>query len=178
MIYINRDNKSSERDFERREFGKRGSDRPMHKTICSKCGNECEVPFKPSGDRPVYCSNCFENNSGSDSRRSEGRNFQRSNFRDRPMFEAVCDKCGSKCSLPFQPRSGKPVYCSKCFEGKSDRGGRSTEQYNEQFEALNAKLDKILKILNPGAVTKVALEEKPLSPKKPAKAKKTSIKIK
>lgn len=31
----------------------------MHKATCSDCGNNCEVPFRPSGDKPVYCSNCF-----------------------------------------------------------------------------------------------------------------------
>ncbi|MCC7564721.1 MAG: hypothetical protein KO206_00360 [Methanomicrobiaceae archaeon] len=36
-------------------------DRPreMHKTICSDCGRECEVPFKPTEGRPVYCRECL-----------------------------------------------------------------------------------------------------------------------
>jgi len=33
--------------------------REMHKAVCADCGKECEVPFKPSGDRPVYCRDCF-----------------------------------------------------------------------------------------------------------------------
>jgi CxxC-x17-CxxC domain-containing protein len=33
--------------------------REMHKATCADCGKECEVPFKPSGDRPVYCKDCF-----------------------------------------------------------------------------------------------------------------------
>ena len=28
-------------------------------TICSSCGNQAQVPFKPRMDRPVYCSDCF-----------------------------------------------------------------------------------------------------------------------
>ncbi|MEA2037431.1 MAG: CxxC-x17-CxxC domain-containing protein [Nanoarchaeota archaeon] len=36
-----------------------GGDREMHKATCAECGNECEVPFKPSGDRPVYCRDCY-----------------------------------------------------------------------------------------------------------------------
>jgi len=31
----------------------------MHKAICADCKKECTVPFKPSGDRPVYCKECF-----------------------------------------------------------------------------------------------------------------------
>ncbi|MBN1896506.1 MAG: DNA-directed RNA polymerase [Candidatus Aenigmarchaeota archaeon] len=34
--------------------------REFHKATCSDCGNECEVPFKPSEDRPVYCRDCFQ----------------------------------------------------------------------------------------------------------------------
>ena len=31
----------------------------MHEVVCSACGQTCTVPFVPSGDRPVYCSECF-----------------------------------------------------------------------------------------------------------------------
>ena len=40
----------------------RGEDRPMREyfaVICSSCGNQAQVPFKPRMDRPVYCSDCF-----------------------------------------------------------------------------------------------------------------------
>jgi len=33
--------------------------REMHKTICSDCGQECEVPFKPDPNRLVYCRDCW-----------------------------------------------------------------------------------------------------------------------
>ncbi len=39
----------------RKDFGPR----EMSKATCSDCGKECEVPFKPSGDRPVYCKDCY-----------------------------------------------------------------------------------------------------------------------
>ena len=38
--------------------------REMHKAICAECKKECEVPFKPSGDRPVYCKECFSKRKG------------------------------------------------------------------------------------------------------------------
>lgn len=64
MAYFRNDNSgrnrnsgsSGRRDFNRRD----GGDRQMHKAICSNCGRECEVPFMPSGNKPVYCSDCFE----------------------------------------------------------------------------------------------------------------------
>lgn len=34
-------------------------ERVLHKAICADCNKPCEVPFKPSQDRPVYCKECF-----------------------------------------------------------------------------------------------------------------------
>jgi CxxC-x17-CxxC domain-containing protein len=41
-------------------------DRPreMHKAICSECKNDCEVPFKPTQGKPVYCKECFSKRKG------------------------------------------------------------------------------------------------------------------
>ncbi len=33
--------------------------RQLFDVDCSSCGNKAQVPFKPSGDRPVYCRDCF-----------------------------------------------------------------------------------------------------------------------
>ncbi|SFM40817.1 CxxC-x17-CxxC domain-containing protein [Methanolobus profundi] len=41
-------------------FRSNNGPREMHKTTCSDCKQETEVPFKPSGDRPVYCRECFQ----------------------------------------------------------------------------------------------------------------------
>ena len=38
--------------------------REMHAVVCSNCGKETEVPFRPRGDRPVYCSECFAEQRG------------------------------------------------------------------------------------------------------------------
>ncbi len=35
----------------------------MHDAVCATCGIETQVPFRPSGDRPVYCRDCFKKNS-------------------------------------------------------------------------------------------------------------------
>lgn len=50
-----------------RSFGGDRGDRQMHSAICADCGAKCEVPFRPTGDKPVLCSNCF-GKGGSDSR--------------------------------------------------------------------------------------------------------------
>jgi len=63
----------SERPFRNRSFGRshgRGRqdqsfrERSMTQVICADCGKDCEVPFKPSADRPVYCRECFAKRKG------------------------------------------------------------------------------------------------------------------
>jgi len=85
------------------------------------------------------------------------RDSGRSNRRPLEMHEATCDKCGKRCEVPFRPTGNKPVFCSDCFkknEGSgSNFGSRNQDRpsqsgmFSEQFNKLNAKLDKILQVL-------------------------------
>ncbi|HIH98983.1 MAG TPA: hypothetical protein HA352_00600, partial [Nitrosopumilus sp.] len=49
---------------------------------------------------------------------------------DREQTTVTCSDCNVECTVPFVPRSNKPVYCSDCFrkykpdEPRDDRGGR------------------------------------------------------
>ncbi len=36
-----------------------GGSRQMYDAVCADCGSDCQVPFQPRQDRPVYCSDCF-----------------------------------------------------------------------------------------------------------------------
>jgi CxxC-x17-CxxC domain-containing protein len=42
-----------------KDFGRGRFDREMHDAICSECGQPCQVPFKPTDGRPVYCKECY-----------------------------------------------------------------------------------------------------------------------
>lgn len=42
------------------DHGSYGGQREMHVTTCAACGKEAQVPFVPRGDKPVYCSDCFQ----------------------------------------------------------------------------------------------------------------------
>ncbi len=42
--------------------------REMFSATCSSCGREAQVPFRPSGAKPVYCSDCFTSQRSSSSR--------------------------------------------------------------------------------------------------------------
>ncbi len=33
----------------------------------------------------------------------------------RQMYHAVCAQCGKDTEVPFEPREGRPVYCSDCY---------------------------------------------------------------
>ena len=192
------------RNFDRdnRSGNRRSGSRPeMHKAICDECGASCEVPFKPTGNKPIFCSTCFEKQGGSDSRydrndnsRRGGRDFSsasaslrrdgRSNSRERQMFPAICDECGAKCEIPFKPSNDKPIYCSTCFSKKdgqnrfdkgNSRSGGKTNQFENEFKAINAKLDEILQILSPSKPKKVAEVVEKKAVKRKAVAKKKAV---
>ena len=98
-----------------RGFGGRGGRPDMHRAICSECGNECEVPFKPTGDKPVYCNTCFGKGEG------------------------------------FKPKK--------------------TDEYKQEFDRLNTKLDRIIKALEAAGLKKEPAIVKPV-----AEAKKEEVK--
>lgn len=95
-----------------------------------------------------------------------GSGFSRGGDRgDREMFDAICGNCGKPCRIPFRPSAGRPVYCSDCFEKMGNSGRGDSRRFDDRaprapqaqggpdLGAINAKLDKILSILEPKAVT-------------------------
>ncbi len=55
--------------------------RIMHKAICSDCNKSCEVPFKPTGNKPILCTACFQGIS--DQKRGRPSSFNKFNASDR-----------------------------------------------------------------------------------------------
>ena len=43
------------------EGGFRRQNRQLYDAVCADCGAATQVPFKPRNDRPVYCSECYQN---------------------------------------------------------------------------------------------------------------------
>lgn len=186
MGNFQRDNRSgfSGRSFGRdrgqgggRSFQRPGLDRPqMFRATCANCGNECEVPFRPTGSKPIFCNNCFDRNAGQEggARRSfSGRDDRvRTSFADRPMYDAICTNCGNSCKIPFEPKEGREILCSDCFEAKtgsaprqssrmSDRGPRRDGGGSIQMDMLNQKLDKIIELLGGNVTPKAESKKKP-----------------
>ena len=148
------DNRGDGKFNGRRDFGGRSNDRggrggfggdrerpQMHGAVCDDCGKNCEVPFRPTGDKPIFCSDCFRNkrdDNGGDNRR-DSRGGDRGGFKERRPRQDFGDK--------------------KSFKSE----GGSTQDYKMQFDILNKKLDKILKALAP---IEVSEEEATRSTKK------------
>lgn len=59
----------------------------MHDATCAKCGTNCKVPFAPTSRKPVYCSDCFDSEGGSNNRHND---FKKKRF-DRPNRPAPVD---------------------------------------------------------------------------------------
>ncbi len=151
----------------------------MYSAVCDACGRECKVPFRPSGDKPIYCSSCFEQQGGGrdrdrgdrrDSRNSrDDRDFRDSRDRSgKGMYSAICDDCGNKCLVPFKPSSDKPIYCSSCFEkrGNSHDGESKGSGNNIQSEKLDIIIEKLEKIILALEVKSIPVEEKNVTKKK------------
>ncbi|MFA5507317.1 MAG: zinc-ribbon domain containing protein [Vulcanimicrobiota bacterium] len=52
--------------------GGRGGDREMFDAVCAACGQDTKVPFRPSPNRDVFCSDCFRSQRDSGGGRGRG----------------------------------------------------------------------------------------------------------
>jgi CxxC-x17-CxxC domain-containing protein len=134
--------------------GGRGGDRgeiTMHKAICDECHKPCEVPFRPSGDKPIYCNDCF-----GDKRGNEDRGPRR-DFGDR----------GGRRDF-----GGKPA---RSF----DKPAQRDSDVGNQIKELSQKIDRILAVLekNTQPKTEVKPVEKKVAPAKAEVKKVTPAKV-
>lgn len=73
------------RHFGKKSFGGGFGDRQMYDATCSQCGKPCQVPFRPTGDRDVFCSDCFRDKKQAGFAKSGPANF------GKPAFEKRSD---------------------------------------------------------------------------------------
>ena len=131
--------RGNDRGFSRRDSGRdsgRGFSRgggnfgrpEMHSAVCDQCGQNCEVPFRPTGDKPIYCSSCFEKKGGRSTDRPSSRFAS-----DRPQRPAFVDRG------PSQPE----------HESKE-------KEILKAIKTLNYKVDQLMKVLVPESVSQEA----------------------
>ncbi len=118
----------------RPEFGRRESngERPqMFTATCDECHKQCEVPFRPSGSKPVYCHDCFgsKKEARGDYAKRESSGYPRREFSaPAPSVNAVPDN-----------RIG---------------------DLKKQMDAMNAKIDMLLEIVGGKAPVAKTVEPK------------------
>jgi CxxC-x17-CxxC domain-containing protein len=99
MGYFNQDRRASGR----KNYGE-GGDRQMYQAVCSKCGKDCRVPFRPSGDKPIYCSDCFERVGPSSDRRERHSNPQAQN-QNNDLLVSINAKLGKIVELMTEKKA-------------------------------------------------------------------------
>ncbi|MBR9699859.1 hypothetical protein GOV09_05360 [Candidatus Woesearchaeota archaeon] len=80
-----RGKRDSDKDFKR--SGRRELE--FTKVMCASCGGKCEVPFKPTGNKPVYCSDCFKKEDKRSSSKPSNKDFDVINEKLDKIMEAL-----------------------------------------------------------------------------------------
>lgn len=136
----------------------RGGDRQsetkeLFPATCTSCHKACEVPFRPSGDKPVYCRECFVNK----------------------------DKGGNRDSREGNRSSGDFKRGSHTVHRDVQKGG-GNEDVKKQLAVLESKVNRILELLSTKVKTEtVVVSTKPdiEAPKKtPPKETKKNVETK
>lgn len=122
--------------FQKKSWGN-DSDREtmMHKATCAECSKTCEVPFRPTSGKPVFCNECF--NGQRDSNDSRGG---RPSFNDRGPKR---DFGGDRPSFRSEPRSEfkpAPAY----------------DDSKQKLAEISMKLDRLITVMEKMTVAPVA----------------------
>jgi len=102
----------------------------MHRATCGKCGNPCEVPFRPISGKMIFCNECFQDKreSGDTGRDRRNDRFPQKRFDDHKSF------------------------AKRDFSGDAGKG--SDYGMKAQMEALNVKMDRLIKAVESMTNTK------------------------
>ncbi len=123
-------------------------DKQLFKATCSECGKNCEVPFRPTGDKPVFCSDCF--NKKRDASDTRGGSPQ---YNDRPKRD-FNDRYALRpdFSSPRDPRAPyKPT--------------PTNDDTKRQLSEIGFKLDKLIAVMEKMTQPSTAVANPPVSKK-------------
>ena len=116
-------NRGGGRDFRREDRGPV----TMTKAVCDECKKPCEVPFRPTAGKPVYCNDCFRG--------------QNAGGQDRPPRRDFGDR----------PQAPRPS-----FGGNTNAVSTGGSDIKKQLESISFKLDKLIAIMENTVQPKVA----------------------
>ena len=131
--------------FQKREWSGEKREVVMHSATCGDCGANCEVPFRPTEGKPVYCKDCFAKRGGRDAR-NDGDKFPRKDFGNRD--------------------GGRPSFGGDKNFGGNKSGGDDTKK---AIDNLTIKIDRLIQSVENLAHMKFAPEVKKAEVVAPAK---------
>lgn len=123
--------------FQKKEWGGRDNrETTMHKATCSDCSKSCEVPFRPTGEKPVLCSDCFggKKEGGRDNGFGAKKSFD-NRFENREPF-------GAKKS--FGDREMRPI---REFKAPNPNAGAFSDEVKKTLSEMNSKIDRLVTTL-------------------------------
>lgn len=126
-----------------------GKPMQLFAAVCAECKKNCEVPFRPTGDKPVYCLDCFTKQRHVPGRNSNGADGPRPDFRRDTFPQREPERA--------QPQS----------DGRIDALKR-------QLDSLESKVDRLLGLMNTKPVEPVVVVEEAKPKKAKVVAKKTA----
>ena len=94
-----------------------GGPKQLFSAICADCRKPCQVPFRPSGDKPIYCKDCFmkrKEKSAGDTWRSDA------------------------------PQGGSPKQNTAPAKPQQSSGGVQLADLKRQMDVMSGKLDILL----------------------------------
>ena len=126
-------------------------DRPQQKfsAMCAACHKKCEVPFRPTGEKPVYCSDCFG---------------QQSQGGSRPYGNERSARREERSDYQKPPRAERPAR-------HGSQNSAELTDIKRQLVTIEARLNRILDIINPPQPA----EKKAAAAPKRAKAPKATV---
>lgn len=164
---------------ERPSFGRSRDDRHsfeekrMFTATCSECGEDCEVPFKPTSGKPVYCSECFGKADSGSEKRSERPARAKSN--DNTQFDILNEKL-DKILKALNANSPKEIIKDAKKDVKEimeNIGEEVEEAIADPKKAAKKVVAKVEKAIKKVTVKKAAAPKKVVAKKAaPKKAKK------
>ncbi|MCR4311004.1 MAG: hypothetical protein NUV54_00310 [Candidatus Taylorbacteria bacterium] len=122
--------------------GRDGERKEMFDATCGECHKPCQVPFRPTGERPVFCRDCFQGQ-----RDGGGNSFA-------PREERRPDARGGD-RFPRREFSAPSSY-----KPQASGDTRQIEQLKRELESINVKLDKIMQSMLGGTPAVSAKKEK------------------
>lgn len=122
---------------DRSDFRRGGRDESrseMFRATCAECRKSCEVPFRPSNDRPVYCSDCFESQRGG-------------------------GDSGRRDSSRYDTPKRAPERNYHAPEVQSKPQGAQFGELKSQMVMMNQKLDQMIQLMSSAGKTEKEVQE-------------------